>query len=229
MNTSKQRAEPAPAWRVGPGGVTTEILTARPAAASQQAAATSLGQRVALRRRALLRGGFWAGMAVVAAGGLASTLELMNPRNIRGFGSIVTVPAPNVPKPGDEPYHFLEGKLWLVKLKPGEGVPLQFEAFGHSSERGGLLALYHKCVHLGCTVPWKADFEYGDVKGWFRCPCHMSTYSKAGVYVHGPATRSLDTFAITKVDQNGVEGNTGRITHGNAGDPQRAVPAGPFA
>ena len=61
---------------------------------------------------------------------------------------------------------------------------------------GGLLALYQKCVHLGCTVQWLATFDFQNQTGWFRCPCHQSTYTKAGVRVFGPAPRSLDTFEI---------------------------------
>jgi len=219
---------PPPAWRVDPGGVATEVLTARPEARSREAAATTPVQRTLRRRRDFLRDGFWAGLAVLAAGGLASLLDLMNARDIRGFGSVVRIPASLVPKPGADPYHYLQGKLWLVNLKPGEGVPPQFETVAAPSERGGLLALYHKCVHLGCTVPWRPEFNHEGVIGWFRCPCHMSTYTKGGVRVAGPATRSLDTFAITKVDQSGISVNTGKITLGTTSDPQRTVDAGPY-
>jgi cytochrome b6-f complex iron-sulfur subunit len=220
--------EDAPAWRVGPGGVTTQILTARPEQRAQEAAAATPVQRMVLRRRDMLRGGFWAGLAMLVVGGLAQTLDLMNPRDIRGFGSVITVPGSQIPKPGGDPFHFIEGKMWIINLKPGEGVPQQFESVAPPSEKGGLLALYHKCVHLGCTVPWRPDFEFGGVTGWFRCPCHGSTYTKGGVRVFGPAPRSLDSFAITKVDANGISVNTGKITLGNTSDPQRTVDAGPF-
>jgi cytochrome b6-f complex iron-sulfur subunit len=220
--------EELPAWRVGPGGVTTSIATARPEPRAQEAATTSSLQRVVMKRREMLRGGFWAGLGVLAVGGLATLLDLMNPRDIRGFGSVVTVPSSQVPKPGADPYHFIEGKLWLVNLKPGEGVPPQFYSVAPPSAKGGLLALYQKCVHLGCTVPWRPDFEFGGVTGWFRCPCHGSTYAKGGVRVFGPAPRSLDTFLITKVDQNGVSVDTGKIQLGTVADPQRVVDAGPY-
>jgi cytochrome b6-f complex iron-sulfur subunit len=220
--------EELPAWRVGPGGVTSQITTARPEPRAMEAAATSPMQRLIMRRREMLRGGFWAGLGVLAVGGLAATLDLMNPRDIRGFGSVVTVPASNVPKPGGDPYHFIEGKLWLINLKPGEGVPPQFYSVAPPSVKGGLLALYHKCVHLGCTVPWRPDFEFGGVTGWFRCPCHGSTYTEGGVRVFGPAPRSLDSFLITKVDSSGVSVDTGKIALGSTNDPQRAVDPGPF-
>lgn len=220
--------EEVPAWRVGPGGVTTQIGTARPETRTAEIASLTPVDRLALKRRDLLRGGFWAGLAMLAVGGLASFLDLFNPRDIKGFGSVISVPGSQVPKPGGDPYHFLEGKLWLVNLKPGEGVPQQFQSVAPPSEKGGLIALYHKCVHLGCTVPWRPDFEFGGVNGWFRCPCHGSTYTKGGVRVFGPAPRSLDTFLITKVDASGVSVNTGKITLGNTSDPQRTVDAGPY-
>ena len=222
---------PAPpsTWKIGPGGARVQVLAARPDARAQEAAAIDTPTRMVIRRRDLLGGGFWAGLAVLAAGGLGTFLDFFNPRDITGFGGVVTVPSVNVPKPGDDPFHYLEGKTWLVNLKPGEGVPKEFESFAAPSKNGGILAIYHKCVHLGCTVPWRSDFVYGGVTGWFRCPCHGSTYTKGGVRVFGPAPRSLDTFLVTKVDQNGVTLNTGKITLGNSQDPQRTVPPGPYS
>jgi cytochrome b6-f complex iron-sulfur subunit len=181
------------------------------------------------RRRQLLRGGFWAGTGVLLAGGLASAAEFFTPVVTQHFTNIIVVPAAKVPKPGGEPYHDLEGRFWLVNLKPGEGSPNEFRQFGEPSLKGGLLALYQRCTHLGCTVPWRPDFEFGGVTGWFYCPCHVATYTKGGIYVFGPpALRSMDTFAITGVSRSGVSVNTGRVLLGGADDPQRVVPAGPF-
>lgn len=58
----------------------------------------------------------------------------------------------------------------------------------------GLLALWHRCTHLGCTVPWRED------EGQFHCPCHSSLFDRAGVVKGGPAPRPLDLFAIEIVD-----------------------------
>ena len=60
------------------------------------------------------------------------------------------------------------------------------------SDKGGLVALWQKCPHLGCTVPWRPDFDFLGSKGWFRCPCHGSTYTKFGKHMAGPANRGLD-------------------------------------
>lgn len=55
----------------------------------------------------------------------------------------------------------------------------------------GLLALWHRCTHLGCTVPWKEDEEQ------FHCPCHGSLFNKVGEVTGGPAPRPLDIFPVT--------------------------------
>ncbi|MEJ5220949.1 MAG: cytochrome P450 [Tepidiforma sp.] len=94
---------------------------------------------------------------------------------------------------------------------------------------GGLLALYWKCPHLGCTVPWNPAFNGAQVNfpgiiGWFRCPCHGSTYSKAGIRVYGPAPRPMDTMRLTVNADGSVNVNTGQITSGSADNPLRAVP-----
>lgn len=55
---------------------------------------------------------------------------------------------------------------------------------------GGLMALFQRCVHLGCRVPWCAT-SVG-----FECPCHGSKYNAIGEYFDGPAPRNLDRFAV---------------------------------
>jgi cytochrome b6-f complex iron-sulfur subunit len=54
----------------------------------------------------------------------------------------------------------------------------------------GVIALYQKCVHLGCRVPWCQTSQ------WFECPCHGSKYNRVGEKKAGPAPRGLDHFAI---------------------------------
>jgi cytochrome b6-f complex iron-sulfur subunit len=174
-----------------------------------------------IQRRQVLRGGVFAALGGFVILAIGSFLNFFNPRHIQGFGGKFTIPPTQVPKPGADPVQFLDAKTWLVNLKPGEGgapglgVP--------NSEKGGLLALYQKCPHLGCTVPWRADFEYEGTKGWFRCPCHGSTYTKGGGRVYGPAPRSMDTFAISFGAGGNVIIDTGKITLGDVNDPNRAV------
>jgi cytochrome b6-f complex iron-sulfur subunit len=64
----------------------------------------------------------------------------------------------------------------------------------------GVLALWWKCPHLGCTVPWKPDDRSEDSladKGRFNCPCHGSIYDRYGNIVFGPAPRPMDLFGVS--------------------------------
>ena len=170
--------------------------------------------RPIVHRRTLLVGGFWvamAGLLTFIAGGLG--LDFLWPKKIVGFGTAVSVSAVNVPKAGADPVRIVEGRLWLVNIPAGT-----------AESPGGLLALYQKCPHLGCTVPWRPDFVFGGVKGWFRCPCHGSTYTKeGGVLVAGPAPHSMDTMAITVNPNGDLTIQTGKITKGGQDNPFRVV------
>lgn len=70
-----------------------------------------------------------------------------------------------------------------------------------------------------CTVPWKPDFVWPDPdtgrpkEGWFRDPCAGSTYDKEGHRVFGPASRDLDRYSVSIVDDR-VLVNTGTFVCG---------------
>ncbi|MDP2948342.1 MAG: Rieske 2Fe-2S domain-containing protein [Chloroflexota bacterium] len=201
QTAAERRAARAGAAQPTPGPVPTDTLVAKPAA-----------PRRLLTRRTFVLGGFWSGLAMSVVGMIGAPLDFMWPRKVKGFGAPVSVSARRIPKPGADPVRIAEGRLWLVNLEPGqEGSP------------GGVLALYQKCPHLGCTVPWRPEFEFAGSKGWFRCPCHGSTYTKGGILVFGPSPRPLDTMKV-EVQANGdLIVNTGQITLGGADDPLRAV------
>jgi Rieske Fe-S protein len=74
-------------------------------------------------------------------------------------------------------------------------------------------------------MPWRSGFQFEGQTGWFRCPCHGSTYNKAGVRVFGPAPRPMDTMAITVNEDGSLSVNTGEITLGGPDNPGRATPA----
>jgi cytochrome b6-f complex iron-sulfur subunit len=61
-------------------------------------------------------------------------------------------------------------------------------------EDGGFLALWQRCTHLGCTVPWI------EPTGRFNCPCHSSLFTPTGEIISGPAPRPMDLFPIEIVD-----------------------------
>jgi len=52
----------------------------------------------------------------------------------------------------------------------------------------GIIALWQKCTHLGCAIPWDEE------KGQFHCPCHGSVFNEVGDVLGGPAPRAMDFF-----------------------------------
>ncbi|MCB0214223.1 MAG: Rieske 2Fe-2S domain-containing protein [Anaerolineae bacterium] len=61
-------------------------------------------------------------------------------------------------------------------------------------EDGGMLAMWQRCTHLGCTVPWREGEHQ------FHCPCHSSLFNTKGEVIGGPAPRPLDLFPIEIVN-----------------------------
>ncbi len=81
------------------------------------------------------------------------------------------------------------------EFKPGSVSHVQLGHFYISRlGDGGILALWHRCTHLGCTVPWRED------EGQFHCPCHSSLFNRQGEVIGGPAPRPLDLFPVSLSD-----------------------------
>lgn len=205
--------------------------TTPPAAAPQPARAIAVDTPIAkpvpkrdvITRRVFLLGGFWSAFGLALVGLLGGPLDFMWPRKLEGFGGPITVTPDLIPPEGGAPYHSFGGHFWLLNRKAGASIA------GDESP-GGLLALWHKCPHLGCTVPWRPDFSFDNRKGWFRCPCHGSTYSAdGGVKVFGPAPRPLDVFPITVEADKSLTVLTGRAYEGSGNDhnPARTIPYEP--
>ena len=130
----------------------------------------------------------WAGLgALVAAEAGAMALTFSLPRIAEGeFGSIVTAGAvddfpPNTVTP------FNQGRFYVSRL-----------------EDGGFLALYRKCTHLGCTVPWEQSRQQ------FICPCHASAFDAKGDVLNPPAPRALDLFPVI-IEDGMVKVDTGTV------------------
>ena len=62
--------------------------------------------------------------------------------------------------------------------------------------------------------------------GWFRCPCHGSTYTRGGIRVFGPAPRPMDTMEISVNSDGSLVVNTGNIKKGGEDNPQRTTSYG---
>ena len=103
----------------------------------------------------------------------AGALEDLSAQTVNPDGSIVPVFVP-------------EARAYVVPAP--DTLSEQFD--GRSVAAGGFMALFQRCVHLGCRVPWCAT-SIG-----FECPCHGSKYNSLGEYFGGPAPRNLDRFVV---------------------------------
>ena len=170
-------------------------------------------------RRQLLRVSFWGFFSFGLTGGLGAFLANFWPRGVTGFGGKISVAAATVPDAGADPAPVPIGKFYLTHLRAGEGT---HAGFGEEGDEG-LLALWWKCPHLGCTIPWRPGFPFEGATGWFRCPCHGSTYTRAGIRVFGPAPRPMDTMDITVNSDGSLTVDTGNIQKGGADNPDRTT------
>ena len=223
MEAEAESAGAAPA-----GGTPAQAAPARAASAAQSLAvdtpvAKPLPKRNVLTRRIFILGGFWSAFSLLMVGLLGSPLDFMWIRKVKGFGGPIPVSPDRVPLAGSDPVRIFEGRFWLVNLESGT-TPNGEET------PGGVIALWTKCPHLGCTVPWNPSFNFQGRKGWFRCPCHNSTYTKeGGVIVFGPAPRPMDVFPIEVQDDGSLIVQTGRQFEftGSPRNPSRTVPLEP--
>jgi cytochrome b6-f complex iron-sulfur subunit len=178
-------------------------------------------KRSAFTRRLFILGGFWSTLGLAVVGLLGPSLNFAYPRKVAGAARPVFVGADRIPAPGDDPVVIPEGRFFLVNLKSGPTPN------GEESP-GGLLALWQRCPHLGCTVPWKSDFPFLGRTGWFRCPCHGSTYTKeGGILVAGPSPRPLDVFPLEVQEDKSIKVTTG-VAVAEKGSPQNPTKTVPY-
>jgi cytochrome b6-f complex iron-sulfur subunit len=186
-------------------------------AAGGAAIAIERSEAKEISRRGLLATTFWVGLGAGLLAFAGALVDFLYPRGITGFGSVILAGNVSDYEVG-VPTANSQGKFWMVNLPEEEGGP-------------GFLALWWKCPHLGCTVPWRETFSFTDpqtgasAQGWFRCPCHGSTYTMAGVRVFGPAPRSMDRMEVTIDGGGNISVNTGAITKGTIDNPNFAVQA----
>jgi cytochrome b6-f complex iron-sulfur subunit len=94
----------------------------------------------------------------------------------------------------NEPFYVPEGRFYINPYpKDAVAKAKGVAAYGAVIDgyESGVVALYQKCVHLGCRVPWCATSQ------WFECPCHGSQYNRVGEKKGGPAPRGLDRFVVS--------------------------------
>ena len=201
-----------------------EILT--PVADQVLAAQSAAGAAIAIERidarqisrRGLLRLTFWTGLLAGLGTIAAATVDMLYPRGITGFGSVIAAGTTSQFPPGTRTA-VSAGKFWLVNLSEE-----QARISDPENGKAGYLALWWKCPHLGCTIPYRDTYSFDDQKGWFLCPCHGSTYDNAGVRVFGPAPRSMDRMEVTiDPDSGRISVNTGSISKGTPDNARFAI------
>ncbi len=169
-------------------------------------AEASAGVEISGTRRQFIRWSFWAAAALVTAEiGAASLVFFMPKLKLGAFGSVVSVgPLEGVledlPDEEADPLYFRESRFYLTHVEDG------------------LLALYRKCPHLGCVVPWN------DPEDQFHCPCHSSLYNRKGEVLGGPAPRPMDLMAMRLDEDGNVLVDTGTITERSVYSPDQALP-----
>ncbi len=119
-------------------------------------------------------------------------------------------------------------QAWVVPFEMDKLAGSSFEATpfvvaGGEGDGVGLMALWQRCVHLGCRVP-SCESSQG-----FECPCHGSKYNAHGEYSSGPAPRNLDRFEVSENDAGDFIINTGNVVQtSRAKEFTIAYPQGPF-
>ena len=148
--------------------------------------------------------GAFAGIQVFA------TLGFMWPKISGGFGGkvdagLISDLKDQILQPDGSvvPAFIPDARAYVLLFDPNSLKGSQFESNGTVAE--GLTAVYQRCVHLGCRVPW-CNSSQG-----FECACHGSKYNGVGEYYAGPAPRNLDRFPVSVTDAGRLLINTGVI------------------
>jgi cytochrome b6-f complex iron-sulfur subunit len=170
---------------------------------------------IGVTRRQFFNRSIVAMMGLGISGFGAAVLAFLWPKLGGGFGNKI-----NLGKVSDllqeieqtrAPVYNPNGRVYIAAY-PKSSVDKAKKAYSAAVLPGmeaGVVALYQKCVHLGCRVPWCQTSQ------WFECPCHGSQYNRVGEKKGGPAPRGLDRFPIA-IDGGEVVVDTGSVILGPA-------------
>lgn len=156
-----------------------------------------------LKSKKITRGQFlglsWLGAMVVLAGEtVLGLLSFLKPNASGGFGGLVYAGKVEEFPPGSVQY-ILSGRFYIAHPE------------------GGLIALWQRCTHLGCAVPW------AETENQFHCPCHGSLFDVVGLVKGGPAPRPLDAFSI-QIKEGEVWVDTSKPIERVGFDPSQLTP-----
>jgi len=175
-------------------------------------------QKGRVSRRMWFRWVGWGAVLAILAQWSIGFVSFFTPKRLGAFGGTVTAGLVADFKLGDVKV-IREGKFYVTRVPEG------------------FFALYWKCPHLGCTVPWAdgdpampgppgaGDQAFTD-HGRFKCPCHGSIYNRYGQIIQGPAPRPMDRFPMS-IDAGGkisVETGPAKVISRSVASATDAVP-----
>lgn len=132
--------------------------------------------KISISRQSFL-GIAWVGsLALIVAEAVIATLKFINPVPTGGFGGFVYA-----------------GKIEDFAVNSVNRILAG--RFYISRTDQGIIALWQKCPHLGCAIPWDESEHI------FHCPCHGSTFSQVGQNLGGPAPRPMDYFPVSASEE----------------------------
>jgi cytochrome b6-f complex iron-sulfur subunit len=196
--------------------------TSAAAAGTEAGAAPEKPAPKPISRRDFFRGGMLVALGAFVAEFGGATLAFLWPNLKGGFGSTIEAGTVSDIKgfisSNHQPFYYGAGRFYIVPYN-GDGASTVYA--GITEE--GLMALYQKCVHLGCRVPFCQTSQ------WFECPCHGSKYNEAGEYQLGPAPTGLNRFKIV-LEGDKVMVDTSNIIPGppRGTNTTHQSPEGPF-
>lgn len=222
--THPAAAAPAPAPR--PAVIAAGEATAEAAPPAVRKPLTTA--ELAVSRRQFLNRAWTASFTAFLGFFGMSSLSFLWPKLTGGFGTKITagdyeeILRQVGPEGNFKPLFIPEGRFYLVYYEGTADAPV-YTAINAKDTK--LVALYRKCVHLGCSVP------HCPSSSLFECPCHGSKYRLNGEYYGGPAPRGLDRFPLA-IEGDKVVVDTGAVQEG----PPRGTdtwqkfsePQGPF-
>ena len=171
-------------------------------------------EAVGVTRRQFLNRSIIGFMGLSISGFGAAMIAQLWPAFVTGFGAVINAgTVDDIKDQIRDNNGFLKlsnGRMWITEY-PESAIEKAREVYSPGELAGmeqGLVALYWKCPHLGCTVPECVSSQ------WFECPCHGSQYNRVGEKRGGPAPRGMDRFSMSVNDKGELLVDTGNIIQG---------------
>ncbi len=189
-----------------------------------------IDERIGVTRRQFFNRSMLTGLGLGVAAFGASSLAFLWPVASGGFGGKIAVGSTSDVEAAlamKQPFYNATAKTYVVAY-PKADLPKARRIAAYTPPiiagmEAGYVALYQRCVHLGCRVPFCSTSQ------WFECPCHGSKYNGVGEKTGGPAPRGLDRF-VFDVSGGQVVVDTGNLVLGPpiGTDTTHQTPAGPL-